>query len=127
MFYDDPLLGLYFPGDASDGSKSGQLLFAGGSPCGTNAATVSPLNLNTTNIFQGIQTVPTCIPAPFTTNLGYLPSQQQFRALNFPQSIFINQNYLNPASPFPLAFQPFGYPIGKGFAVCLFGTNEPDL
>jgi len=115
MFYDHPLLGLYFLGDASDGSKSGQLLFAGGSPCGTNAATVSPLNLNATNIFQGIQTVPTCIPAPFTTNLGYLPNQQQFQALNFPQSIFINQNYLNPASPFPLAFQPFGYPIGKGF------------
>ena len=34
MFYDHPLLGLYFLGDASDGSKSGQLLFAGGSPCG---------------------------------------------------------------------------------------------
>jgi hypothetical protein len=115
MFYDYPLLGLYFLGDASDGSKSGQLLFAGGSPCGTNAATVSPLNLNATNIFQGIQTVPTCIPAPFTINLGYLPNQQQFQALNFPQSIFINQNYLKPASPFPLAFQPFDYPIGKGF------------
>jgi len=115
MFYDHPLLGLYFLGDASDGSKSGQLLFAGGSPCGTNAATVSPLNLNASNIFQGIQTVPTCIPAPFTPNLGYLPNQQQFQALNFPQSVFINQNYLNPASPFPLAFQPFGYPIAKGF------------
>jgi hypothetical protein len=71
------------------------------------------LNLNATNIFQGIQTVPSCIPAPLTTNLGYLPNQQQFQVLNFPQSIFINQNYLNPASPFPLAFQPC--PIGKGF------------
>ena len=59
--------------------------------------------------------MPTCIPAPFTTNLGYLPNQQQFQALNFPQSVFINQNYLNPASPFPLAFQPFGYPQAKGF------------
>ncbi len=33
IFYDHPLLGLYFLGDASDGSKSGQLLFPGGSPC----------------------------------------------------------------------------------------------
>src|SRR6266436_4862236 len=33
VFYDHPLLGLYFLGDASDGSKSGQLLFAGGPPC----------------------------------------------------------------------------------------------
>jgi len=32
IFYDHPLLGLYFLGDASDGSKSGQLLFAGGKP-----------------------------------------------------------------------------------------------
>jgi hypothetical protein len=115
MFYDHPLLGLYFLGDASDGSKSGQLLFAGGSPCDTNPRNVSPLNLNASNIFQGIQTVPTCIPPAFTPNLGYLPNQQQFQALNFPQSVFINQNYLNPASPFPLAFQPFGYPQSKNF------------
>jgi hypothetical protein len=115
MFYDHPLLGLYFLGDASDGSKSGQLLFAGGSPCGTSAASSSPLNLNASNIFQGIQTLPTCIPPFFSTNLGYLPNQQQFQALNFPQSVFINQNYLNPASPFPLAFQPFGYPQAKNF------------
>src|SRR5207248_226967 len=33
IFYDHPLLGLFFLGDASDGSKSGQLLFAGGAPC----------------------------------------------------------------------------------------------
>jgi hypothetical protein len=115
MFYDHPLLGLYFLGDASDGSKSGQLLFAGGSPCDTNPANSSPLNLNATNIFQGIQTVPTCIPPSFSGNLGYLPNQQQFQALNFPQSVFVNQNYLNPTSPFPLAFQPFGYPQAKNF------------
>src|ERR1039458_721975 len=113
MFYDHPLLGLYFLGDASDGSKSGQLLFAGGSPCGTSAANSSPLNLNASNIFQGIQTLPTCIPPAFSTNLGYLPNQQQFQALNFPQSEFINQNYLT--SGFPLAFQPFGYPQSKNF------------
>src|SRR6202008_3811996 len=47
------------------------------------------------------------------TNLGYLPNQQQFQALNFPQSVFINQNYLTTG--FPLAFQPFGYPQAKNF------------
>jgi hypothetical protein len=45
--------------------------------------------------------------------LGYLPNQQQFQALNFPSSLFINQNYV--AAGFPLGFQPFGYPQGKGF------------
>ena len=29
IFYDHPLLGLYFLGDASDGSSSGQLAFGG--------------------------------------------------------------------------------------------------
>ena len=33
IFYDHPLLGLYFLGDASDGSKTGQLLFFGANPC----------------------------------------------------------------------------------------------
>jgi carboxypeptidase family protein len=110
MFYDHPLLGLYFLGDASDGSKSGQLLFAGGSPC-TSSPTPSPTNLNAANIFQGIQTLPTCLPL---SSLGYLPSQQRFDSF-FPNSLFINQNYLNPSTFFPLGFQPFGYPQGKNF------------
>ena len=110
MFYDHPLLGLYFLGDASDGSKSGQLLFGGGAPC-TSSGTPSPTNLNASNIFQGIQTLPTCLPL---SNLGYLPSQQRFDSF-FPNSLFINQNYLNPATFFPLGFQPFGYPQAKNF------------
>src|SRR6266852_2913452 len=57
MFYDHPLLGLYFLGDASDGSKSGQLLFAGGAPCNPNV-TPGASSLNATNIFQGILTDP---------------------------------------------------------------------
>jgi hypothetical protein len=31
------------------------------------------------------------------------------------QSIFLNQNYLNPTSFLPLGFQPFGYPQAKNF------------
>jgi len=109
IFYDHPLLGLYFLGDASDGSKSGQLLFAGGSPCNP-AVTPGASSLNATNIFQGTLTTSSCLSAiP-----GYLPNEQRFDAF-FPNSLFINQNYLNPATFFPVAFQPFGYPQAKNF------------
>jgi hypothetical protein len=122
MFYDHPLLGLYFLGDASDGSSSGQLAFGGTGFC---TGSGSPGNLNAFTIFQGLLNQPGCEPSPFplaNANLGYLPNQQQFQALNFPQSVFLNQNYLNlnlanPASStfLPLGFQPFGYPQAKNF------------
>jgi len=122
MFYDHPLLGLYFLGDASDGSSSGQLAFAGTGPCG-GAGKAG--NLNAIPIFQGLQGLPQCAPSVFPTanaNLGYLANQQQFQSLNFPQSVFLSQNYLNldvanPATStfLPLGFQPFGYPQGKNF------------
>ena len=51
MFYDHPLLGLYFLGDASDGSSSGQLAFAGTSTC---SGAGNPGNLNAITIFQGL-------------------------------------------------------------------------
>jgi len=116
MFYDHPLLGLYFLGDASDGSKSGQLLFAGGTPCAPNAAP-GPGSLNATNIFQGILTTGSCLP----TIPGYQASGSRFNPDPFTTpspnnpGLFVNQNYLNPATFFPLAFQPFGYPQAKNF------------
>jgi hypothetical protein len=120
MFYDHPLLGLYFLGDASDGSSSGQLAFAGTSVC---SGAGNPGNLNAITIFQGLPiNVPSAAnPCAATLNpataaaLGYLPNQQRFQALNFPQSIFLNQNYLNPSTFQPLGFQPFGYPQSKNF------------
>jgi hypothetical protein len=121
IFYDHPLLGLYFLGDASDGSTSGQLAFGGTGLC--NGAG-DPSNLNAIPIFQGLipgpngsvssPCSPTQNPAVLTA-LGYQPNQQVFQALNFPQSIFLNQNYLNPSTFLPLPFQPFGYPQGKNF------------
>ena len=116
MFYDHPLLGLYFLGDASDGSKSGQLLFAGGAPCNPNV-TPDASSLNATNIFQGILTTPSCLP----TIPGYQSSGQRFNPNPFTGNspsnpfLFVNQNYLKPATFFPLAFQPFGYPQAKNF------------
>jgi hypothetical protein len=121
LFYDHPLLGLYFLGDASDGSTSGQLAFVGTGFCSGDG---NASNLNAFTIFQGLVNQPGCAPSPFPTanaNLGYLPNQQQFQSLNFPQSEFLNENYLNlgtnPATStfLPLGFQPFGYPQGKNF------------
>jgi hypothetical protein len=120
MFYDHPLLGLYFLGDASDGSSSGQLAFGGTSVC---SGAGNPGNLNAITIFQGlpINQASAANPCAATLNpavataLGFLPNQQQFQAQNFPSSIFLNQNYLNPSTFLPLAFQPFGYPQAKNF------------
>ncbi len=120
IFYDHPLLGLYFLGDASDGSTSGQLAFAGTGFCSTAG---SASNLNAIPIFQGNlinAASPQCAPSLSPTgnaNLGFLPNQQQFKALNFPQSEFLNQNYLNLAGGtfLPVGFQPFGYPQSKNF------------
>lgn len=122
LFYDHPLLGLYFLGDASDGSSSGQLAFGGTGLCDGDG---NPANLNAIPIFQGTLNSTGCTASLFpqaNTNLGYLPDQQQFQSLNFPQSVFLSQNYLNldlanlSASTFlPLGFQPFGYPQAKNF------------
>jgi hypothetical protein len=122
LFYDHPLLGLYFLGDASDGSSSGQLAFGGTGLCEGDG---NPANLNAFPIFQGTLNQPGCTASAFplaNANLGYLPDQQQFQALNFPQSVFLNQNYLNldlanlgQSTFLPLGFQPFGYPQGKNF------------
>jgi len=108
---------LYFLGDASDGSTSGQLAFGGTGGC---AGAGQPGNLNAIPIFQGTlvnPAFPQCAPSaigPVNAALGYLPNQQQFQALNFPQSAFLNQNYLTN-TPLVLGFQPFGYPQSKNF------------
>ncbi len=121
IFYDHPLLALYFLGDASDGSSSGQLFFPPGAPCGPNTgAPPNPANLNAVNTFQGILTTPGCLP----TVPGFIPSQQRFNPAPFTPSqasdpqfpgLFVNQNFLNPSTFFPMAFLPFGYPQGKNF------------
>ena len=130
MFYDHPLLGLYFLGDASDGSSSGQLAFGPGSAC---QGAGHPGNLNAVEAFQGLlpsatgQGLPQCSPtgsAAVVGLLNYSPNNQLFscdsQGLNCgvastTQSIFLGQNYLNPSTFFPLGFQPFGYPQGRNF------------
>jgi hypothetical protein len=112
IFFDHPLLGLYFLGDASDGATSGQLAFPGTGLC---EGAGNPANLNGIPIFQGnLTTAPGCAPGPAALNslLGYMPNQQQFNAF-LPNSLFINQNYITAG--FPLGFQPFGYPQSANF------------
>jgi hypothetical protein len=112
---------LYFLGDASDGSTSGQLAFAGTGGCSNTSGFGNPANLNAVPIFQGLPINSTTGPCAVSANpavaaaLGYQNNGQVFQALNFPQSIFLNQNYLNPNTFLPLGFQPFGYPQAKNF------------
>ena len=127
IFYDHPLLALYFLGNASDGSSSGQLAFAGTGGC---VGAGNPANLNAVTLFQGL--IPgkdgsVASPCSPTTNAGvlnmlnYSPGQQRFAcnvsascgfATNS-NSVFLGQNYLT--SNLPLAFQPFGLPQAKNF------------
>jgi hypothetical protein len=79
------------------------VILAGGSPC-TAGSTLSPLNLNATNTFQGSLGNANCLPVP---SLNYLPTQQRFDPNNS-NSLFVNQNYL--AAGFPLAILPSGLP-----------------
>jgi hypothetical protein len=119
MFYDHPLLGLYFLGDASDGSSSGQLAFGGTGFCSTAG---NPANLNAFPIFQGnLTSAPQCAPGPpaLVSLLGYQQNSangntnpQRFDPF-LPTSLFLNQTYLTAG--FPLGFQPFGYPQAKNF------------
>ncbi len=119
MFYDHPLLGLYFLGDASDGSNSGQLAFPGTGFCSSAG---NPGNLNAFPIFQGnLTSAPQCAPGPpaLVGLLGYQqasangdPNPQRFDPF-LPDTLFLHQTYINAG--FPLFFQPFGYPQAKNF------------
>ena len=127
MFYDHPLLGLYFLGDASDGSSSGQLAFGPSQPCNAASTPYSPGNLNAASAFTGVLGNSNCMPI---SQLGYSANQQRFSCpasdtscgVTSPSSsLFLGQNYLvNPpaefgGAAFPLVFQPFGYPQAKNF------------
>ena len=106
LFFDHPLLGLNFLGDASDGSKTGQLLFLESNP---GCSPVAPLSVTATNLFQGI--AGTCF-APAVSSFGYEANQQRFNSF-LPNSLFLNQGYIT--NGVPLVSQPFGYPQSKNF------------
>jgi len=134
MFFDHPLLGLYFLGDASDASTSDQLAFIGTGLCSNPTGAGNPANLNAIPIFQGLPLNSASGACAVSNNpavvslLNYVPNQQRFSCpagdpscgvASTSNSIFLAQNYLNlnPSAPtfLPLAFQPFGYPQAKNF------------
>jgi hypothetical protein len=106
IFYDHPLLAIAFDAITADGALSSQLIFTPG------AATALPLALNpvgalnASSLFQGVLNT-TGIP-----NVGFVPSQQRFNPL-LPNSIFINQNYLQAG--IPLTVLPFTFPVARNF------------
>jgi carboxypeptidase family protein/TonB-dependent receptor-like protein len=114
MFYDHPLLGILFLGDATDGVGTPQTILFGGSPCNP-AAPPSPLNnlnLNATNTFQGLAGVGNCLGPGAAAALGIAPGSQLFDPFQ-PNSLWINENFLGAG--FPLINQPFGFPTGQNF------------
>ncbi len=118
LFYDHPLLGLEFLGQATNGVGTPQILLAGASPC-TGPGAVDPSALNATNVFQG--TLATCQPV-LAGGFAYDPTQQRFTA-NAPNSLWVNQNYL--AAGVPLGFLPFGFPLASNFQYAY--SNQADL
>jgi len=81
-----------------------------------------PGNLNAIPIFQGLpinvrarESVRSIHQSRSHHCHGISAEPATVPSLNFPQSIFLNQNYLNPSTFLPLGFQPFGYPQGKNF------------
>jgi hypothetical protein len=115
LFYDHPLLGLQFLAQATDASGTPQVLLFGSGPCGTSGG-ASPLNLNATNTFQGILQTPNCLGPQLAGGFGYQSGQQRFDSF-FPDSLWINQNFLKPqfGLPTPLTALPFGFPLGSDF------------
>jgi outer membrane receptor protein involved in Fe transport len=108
IFYDHPLLAVAFDSITADGALSSQLIFAPGAPTAT-PITSNPAALNASSIFQGVLN-----PGALGPVIGYLPNQQRFNAL-LPNSLFINQNFLNPTTPVPLSILPFTFPVAKNF------------
>ena len=103
LFYDHPLLAVAFDSFTAEGAQSVQLISGGGTPTRTSVA-VNPAALNGSSIFQGVLNA---IPS-----MGYLPSQQRFDP-KFPNSLFINQNFLTAG--FPIAILPFTLPTSADF------------
>ncbi len=108
LFYDRAPGNLESQSASYNSTKVPLVILAGGSPC-TAASTISPLNLNATNTFQGSLTNANCLPL---ASLNYQPGQQRFDPNNS-ASLFVNQNYLN--SGFPLAILPSGLPADLSY------------
>ena len=108
IFFDHPLMALVFDSVVADGTQAPQILLFGGSLEQCTAQNIANA-LNAANSFTGRLT---CLPQSFT----YLPNQQRFNPTPNTQSVWINQNFLQPGQPpVPLSSLPFGYPNASNF------------
>ena len=108
IFYDRAPGNLESQSTSFNSYKVPLVILAGGSPC-TAGSTVSPLNLNATNTFQGSLTNANCLPL---ASLNFLPDEQRFDPNNA-NSLFVNQNFLKTG--FPLAILPSGLPADLNY------------
>jgi hypothetical protein len=108
LFYDRAPGNLESQSTSFNSYKVPLVILAGGAPC-TAASTISPLNLNATNTFQGSLSNANCLPV---AGLNYLASQQRFDPDNS-NSLFVNQSFLTAG--FPLAILPSGLPADLNY------------
>ncbi len=108
IFYDRAPGNLESQSTSFNSYKVPLVILAGGAPC-TAASTISPLNLNATNTFQGTLANANCLPVQ---GLNYLPAEQRFDPNNS-ASLFVDQNFL--AQGFPLAILPSGLPTDLNY------------
>ena len=113
LFYDRAPGNLEAQSIAFNSTTVPLVILAGGAPCAANApnTSVSPLNLNATNTFQGSLGNSNCLGAS-AAGVNYLASQQRFDPNNS-NSLFVNQNFL--AAGFPLPILPSGLPADLSF------------
>ena len=108
LFYDRAPGNLESQSMSFNSTSTPLVILAGGSPCNAGS-TVSPTNLNATNVFQGSLSNANCLPV---ASLNYLAGQQRFDPNNS-NSLFVNQAYL--AAGFPLAILPSGLPADLNY------------
>jgi len=114
IFFDHPLMALVFDSAVADGTQAPQILLFGSAPSHCDASNPAT-SLNAGNAFAGLLN---CLSSSFT----YLPNQQRFNPAPNTQSVWINQNFLQPGQPpVPLSVLPFGFPTAANFR---YGYSE---
>ena len=111
IFFDHPLMALVFDSVVADGTQAPQLLLFGASPVTCDAQSGwNRSTLNAANAFTGTLD---CLPPSFT----YLSNQQRFNPTPNTPSLWVNQNYYQPAQDksFRCRCCPSAYPTAANF------------
>ena len=120
IFFDHPMMALVFDSVVADGTQAPQILLFGASPVNCDASPAGIVStLNAGNAFTGTLN---CLPSAFT----YLPGQQRFNPTPNTPSVWVNQNYYQPAQGqvVPLSVLPFGISHGGELQVRLLQPGQ---